>query len=86
MGHGGRPGERLDMVAGKAANDTPVVDEIDWLVAQIECLCSVYFQHYALMLPHYHLGGVVSQTAYLLEPYWLSSADMHSSTSYVNKR
>jgi hypothetical protein len=34
------------MVAAKADNYTPVDDEFDLAVAQIECLCSVYFQHY----------------------------------------
>jgi hypothetical protein len=42
MGYGGRTGERLEMEAAKAGNYTPVVEEIDLWVAQIECLCSVY--------------------------------------------
>jgi hypothetical protein len=86
MGHGGRTGERLEMEAAKAGNYTPVVEEIDSWVARIECLCSVYFQHGYLMLPHCHLGVVVSQTGHPVEPYWLSSVEIHSSTSYVNKR
>ena len=45
MGHGGRTGERLEMVAAKAGNYTLVVEEIDFWVARIECLCLVYFQH-----------------------------------------
>jgi len=55
------------MVAAKAGNYTlvvvvvvVVVDEFDSRVAQIECLCSEYFQHYYMMLPHCHLGIVVS--------------------------
>jgi hypothetical protein len=83
MGHGGRTGERLEMEAAKAGNYTPVVEEIDSWVARIDCLCSVYFPH--LMLPHCHLGVVVSQTGHPVEPYWLSSAEIRSSTSYVNK-
>ena len=71
------------MEAAKAGNYTPVVEEIDSWVAQIDCLCSVYFPH--LMLPHYHLGVVVSQTGHPVEPYWLSSAEIRSSASYVNK-
>jgi hypothetical protein len=59
MGHGGRTGERLEMEATRVGNYTPVVEEIDSWVAQIECLCSVYFHHYYLMLPHCHLGVVV---------------------------
>jgi len=86
MGHGGRTGERLEMEAAKAGNYTPVVEELDSWVARIECLCSVYFQHGYLMLPHCHLGIVVSQTGHPVEPYWLSSVGTHSSTSYVNKR
>ena len=83
------------MVAAKAGNYTLVlvvvvvvvgVDEIDSQIARIECLCSVYFQHYYLTLRHCLLGVVVSQTAHWLEPYWLSLAEIHSSTSYVNKR
>jgi hypothetical protein len=61
-----------------------VVDEINLQVAPIEYLCLVYFHHYYLMLPHCHLGVVVSQTPHWLKPYWLSLAEIHSSTSYVN--
>ena len=87
MGHGGRTGERLEMEAAKAGNYSPVVEEIDSWVARIECLCLVYFRRYYLMLPHRHLGVVVvSQTGHPVEPYWLSSVEIHSSTSYVNKR
>jgi len=39
MGQGGRTGEQLEIIAAKAGNDTPAVDEIDLWVAQIECLC-----------------------------------------------
>ena len=81
------------MVAAKAGNYTlvlvvvvAVVDEIDSRIARIECLCSVYFQHDYLTLPHCPRGVVVSQTAHWLEPDGLSSAEIHSSTSYVNKR
>ena len=81
------------MVAAKAGNYTlvvvvvvVVVDEIDLRVARIEYLCSVYFQHYNLMLRHCHPGIVVSETAHLLEPDWLSSAEIHSSILYVKKR
>jgi hypothetical protein len=83
MRHGGRTGERLEMEAAKAGNYTPVVEEIDSWVARIDCLRSVYFPH--LMLPNCHLGVVVSQTGHQVEPYWLSSAEIRSSTSYVNK-
>jgi hypothetical protein len=69
MGHGGRTGERLEMEAARAGNYTPVVEEIDVLVARIECLRSVYFQHSYLMLPQCHLGVDMSQTGYLVEPY-----------------
>jgi len=74
------------MVAAKAGNYTLVEDEFDLAVARIECLCSVYFQHYCQMLPHWLLGVVVSQTGHPVEPYWLSSVEIRSSTSYVNKR
>jgi len=86
MEPGGRTGEHLEMVPAKVGNYTlvVVVDETDSRIARIECLCSVYVQHYYLMLRHCHLGIVVSQTAHWLEPYWLSSAEIHSSTSYVN--
>jgi hypothetical protein len=83
MGHGGRTGQRLEMEAAKAGNFTPVVEEIDSWVARIECLCSMYFLH--LMLPHCHLGVVLIQTGHQVEPYWLSSAEICLSTSYVNK-
>jgi len=83
MGHGGRTGEHLEIVAARVGNYTPVKDEFDLWVARIEYLCLVYFQHYYLMLRHCHLGIVVSQTANPLEHYWLSVADIHSLTSYV---
>ena len=66
------------MVAEKAGNNTPVVNVIDLAVARIECCCLVCFEHYYLMLPHCPLGVVVSQTAHLLEPYWLSSVEISS--------
>jgi len=92
---GGRTGECLEMVAVKAGNDTlvvvvvvvvVVVDEMDLRIARIEYLGSVYFLHDYLTLAHCLPGEVVSQTAHWLEPYWLSSAEIHSSTSYVNNR
>ena len=86
MGEGGRTGERLDMEAAKVGNYTLVVEEIESWVARIECLCSVYFQHYHLMLPHCHLSVVLRQTGHPVEPYWLSSVEIRSSTSYVNTR
>jgi hypothetical protein len=86
MGQGGKTGERLEMEAAKAGNYTPVEVEFDSAVARIECLCSVYFRHYCQMLPHCLLGVVVSQRGHPVEPYWLSSVEIRSSTSYVNKR
>ena len=80
MGQRGNTGEHLKMVAAKAGNYTPGEDELDLWDARIECLCSVYFQHYYMMLPHCHQGVVVSQTAHRVEPYWVSSAEIHSST------
>jgi len=86
METGGRTRERLEMVAPKVDNYTMViVDEVDSPVAQIDWLCLVYFQHYHLMLPQFHLGVVVSPTAHPLEPHWLPSAENQSSTSDVNK-
>jgi len=85
MGQGVRTGERLEMVAAKTGNCTPVVDETDLGVVQIECLCSVYFQHYYLMLPHFNMGVIMNQTARPLEQYWLSLVKICSWTSYVNK-
>jgi len=87
MQPGGRTGKHLEMVTAKVGNYTLLlaVDEIDLRVARIAYLCSVDFQHYYLMLPHCHLGIVVRQTAHWLKPYWLSSVEIHSSTSSVNK-
>jgi hypothetical protein len=45
----------------------------------------VYFHHYYLMLPLGHLGTVVTQTTHILEPDWVSSAEISSSTSCVNQ-
>jgi len=76
----------MEMLAAKVGNYTMAEDGFDLSVARIECLGSVYFQHYYLMLPHCHLGVVVSQTAHQLEPSWLSSPDIRASTSYVNTK
>ena len=45
MAQGGRTGERMKMVAAKAGNYTPVVDQIDSVIDPMECLFSVYFKH-----------------------------------------
>jgi hypothetical protein len=74
------------MMVAKAGNNTPVEDEYDSAVARIECLCLVYFQHYGQMLPLCLRGVVVSQTDQPVEQYWLSSVEIDSSTSYVNKQ
>jgi hypothetical protein len=75
------------MVAAKAGNYTLlVVDVIELQVAGIECLGLVYFQHYFLMILHFHLGVVVSQTAHLMQRYWLSLAVICLLESYINKR
>ena len=73
------------MLVARAGNYTLVEAEFDLWVARIECLCLVYFQHYHLMLPPCHLRIVVNQTAHPLELYWLSSAEICSSTSYMHK-
>jgi len=86
MGQGGRTAGCLEMVTARVDNYTPLVGEIHSGVAPNECLCSVYFQHYYLMLPHCPLGVVVSQTARLLSPYWSSLVVIRSSTFYVNER
>ena len=83
IGQSGRTEECLDMVAAKAGNNTSVVDQIDLWAVWVECLCSMYSQHCYLMLPNCHLGIGKSQTAHLLNPYWLSSAEVCSSTSSV---
>jgi hypothetical protein len=73
------------MVAAKTGNYTPVEDEFDLAVAQIECLCFVYFQHYCQMLPHCLLGVVVSQPGHRVKPCWLSLVEIRSLPLYVNK-
>jgi len=85
MGQGGETGEGLEMEPAKAGNYTPVEDQFDSGVAGIACLCSVYIRHYCQMLPHCLLGVVGSQTAHPMKPYWLSSVEIRSSTSFVNK-
>jgi hypothetical protein len=85
----GKTGEYPEIGAAKGGNyalGVVVVDEIDTRVARIDCLWSVYFQHYYLMFQHCLLGMVLTETAHRLTPYWLSSAEIHSLTSYVNKR
>jgi len=86
MGRGGRAGECPEMVAAMKGRYTPLVDQIDFWLAQIDCLRAVYSQHHYLILLHCFLGVVASQTAHLLEPDWLPSAEIRSLTSYVNTR
>jgi hypothetical protein len=85
IGDGGRTRVLLKIVAGNADYYTLVVDESVLGVAGIECLCSLNFLHYCLMLPNWPQGGVVSHTAPRLEEYWLSSVEIHLLTSYGNK-
>jgi hypothetical protein len=84
MGHGGRTGERVEMLAARVGNYTPVEDEFDMWITQIECLSSEYFQHDYLILPPCPLRIVVSNTCNSVELGWLSSAEIHSSTLYMN--
>jgi hypothetical protein len=89
MGQGVSTGERLEMVPAKAGNYTllvVVVDDIHLWVTRIEFLCLVYFPHHYLMLPQCPQGVVRMQTTNPLEPYWLSSVEILSSTFYVNPR
>jgi len=89
IGQVGRTGECLEMMAAKPGNFSlvvVVVDETHSWVPQTECLWSVSFLHYYLMIPHCPLGVGVSQTAHALKPYWLSWVEIRSSISYVNKR
>jgi len=74
------------MVAPKVGNNTLVEKEIFSEVALIEFLCSVYFKHYYLRLPHCVLGIVESHTAHLLKQCRLALVEIPSSTSYVNTR
>jgi hypothetical protein len=84
MGPTGSTGERQEMVLAKGGTHTRVtLQEMDSWVARIVFCCSVYFQHYYLILLHCHLGIVVSQTPRVLEPYWLTWAEVCSLTSYV---
>jgi hypothetical protein len=73
------------MEASKEGNYTPVVEELDSWVARNEYLCLVYIPHGYLMLPHCHLGVAVNETGHPMEPYWLSSVEIHLWTSYENK-
>jgi hypothetical protein len=86
LGQGGTTRERLEIVAAKSGNNSLVGKEINLWVTRIQCLCSVYFQHYYLMLPHCRFDIVVSQRDQLVEPYRLSSVGTSSLTLYVNKR
>jgi hypothetical protein len=45
------------MEAVKVGNYTLVVDEIEWWVARIECLCSVYFAAWSSDAPTLSSGG-----------------------------
>jgi hypothetical protein len=73
------------MMATKVGNNTLDGNEIDLGVSRMECLYSVYFQQYDLMLPPCHLAIDVSHKANLLEPYWLFSVEISSSTPYGNE-
>jgi hypothetical protein len=85
MENGDRTAERLEMAAVKERNHTHAAVDIDWRVAQINCVC--WWQvvdHYPVILNCRH-GTVASQIGHPVEPYWLSLVEIPPSTWSVNK-
>lgn len=58
--HCRRPRKHLEIVAAKRCHNMLTVNETTFLVAPIECLHSMYFQHHDLMLPKYYLDVIIS--------------------------
>ena len=85
MEDGNKTAEHLEKAAVKESNHTHAVDDTDWRVSQIDCLCRWQFvNHYPRILNCHH-GAVASQISHLVEPNLLSSVEIPSSTFSVNK-
>jgi len=77
--------EYLELAAVKAGNHTHATDDIDWFVSQVDFLFQLQFVYYLPMILNCLHGVVACQIGHLVEPYLLSSGEIHSSTCSVNK-
>jgi len=75
--------EHWEMAAVKKGNHTHAAVDIEWFVSQIDCLCQ--FVNYVPMVLNCLHGFVACRIGHPVEPYLLSSMDIHSSTCSVNK-
>jgi hypothetical protein len=76
--------EHLEIAAVKEGNHNHVVDDSDWYIPQIDCICQWQFvNHYPRILSCRHIN-VASQIGHLVTRYMLSLVEVPSSTSSVN--
>ena len=85
MKTGDKTAERLEIAAVKEGNHTLAVDDIDWCVSQIDCLCEWHVVNFYAVILNCHHHVVVSQIGYQVDPYSLSSVEILSSTCALNK-
>ena len=86
METGDKTAEQLEMAAVKEGNHTLAADDIDWCVAQNDCLCEWHVVNFYPVLLNCHHAIVARQIGHQVEPYSLSSVEILSSTCYVKQR
>ena len=86
MKTGDKTAECLEKAAVKEGDCTLAVDDIDWCVSQIRCLCEWHVMNFYPVILNCHYRVVVSQIGHQVEPYSLSSVEILSSTHSVNQR
>jgi len=70
----------------KEGNRTLAVDDIEWCVSQIDCLCEWHVMNYYPVILNCRHRGVASQIGHQVEQYTLSSVEIFSSTCSIKQR
>jgi len=79
--------ERQEMATLKEGNRTlAVAVDNDWSVSHIDCLCEWHVVNFYPVILDYHHHIVAGQIGHQVEPYPLSSVEIHSSTLSVIQR
>jgi len=84
MDHGDETEEQLKITAVNQINYTPVAENIDWCVSQVDCHCQWLFLNYLPMNPNCHLSVVPGEVDNPVGACLLSSVNIYSSTCCVN--
>jgi hypothetical protein len=83
METGDKTAEHLEMAAVEDCNCTLAVDDIDWCVSQIACLCECHVMNFDPVILNCHHRIVTSQIGHQVEQYSLSSVEILSSKCSV---